>query len=360
MGVLSWLVARLVRLFELVTLALMPVVEWGLLPDFVVVWATQLILRGRVRSLPQQPGALHDYVNAFVDDLRERPVAECAEQANAQHYEVPAEFFQLVLGRRLKYSAGYWPPGVGDLDQSEEAALQLFAERARLVDGQQVIDVGCGWGSLTLFVAERYPRSHVTCLSNSRAQSLFIVEQCRRRGLNNVRSIVADLATFDDPELAGRFDRAVSVECFEHMKNYDRLLAKVAAWLRPQGKLCVHVFVHAGAPYHFDDDGWMSREFFSGGTMPSDHLFLRFARHLRVEKHWAIDGTHYARTCWSWLARMRARRAAVVDIFARTYGANNARRWFVKWELFFIACAALFQYKNGSQWYVSHYLFEKN
>jgi cyclopropane-fatty-acyl-phospholipid synthase len=332
--------------------------ERGAFPDRVIRFGIRSLLAKKLSEERKGgPEAAARRLDALVAELKRSPIAVHTLAANEQHYELPTSFFQIVLGKRLKYSGGLWAPGA-DLDASEEAMLALTCERAGLEDGQNVLELGCGWGSLSLFMAERYPKSHITAVSNSRTQKKHIDAVAAAACLTNLRVVTADVTHFETTE---SFDRAVSVEMFEHMRNYQKLFAKVASFLKPDGKLFVHVFAHRDYAYLYDDSDpadWMARYFFTGGTMPNDGLFARFPDALAVEKTWKVDGTHYQKTCEAWLKRMDARKAEVEAIFRETYG-KDAKKWIVYWRVFFMACAELFGYDRGREWAVCHYLFRK-
>ncbi len=335
-------------------------VEQGLVPDRVIRNGIRRLSERRLREIHASDAeAAARLSERFVRAMDAADTAPLPDLANEQHYEVPAEFFALVLGRHRKYSACWWPEGIARLDDAEAAALAATCERAGIGAGQEVLELGCGWGSLTLWMAERYPSSRITAVSNSGSQRRYIEAEAERRGLRNVRVLTADMNAFDTEV---RFDRVVSVEMFEHMRNWRRLFARVHGWLRPGGRFFMHVFCHRSTPYAFVDGGpsdWMSRHFFSGGMMPSDELALRFQDSLRFLARWRWDGTHYERTANAWLANLDARREAALPVLASAYGPDAADQWLQRWRIFFMACAELFGYRRGQEWWVAHYLFER-
>jgi cyclopropane-fatty-acyl-phospholipid synthase len=294
----------------------------------------------------------------FVAAMRAGPVAPVPQRANEQHYELPDGLFAAALGPRRKYSCCYWADGTESLADAERAALELTCERAELADGQRILELGCGWGSLTLFMAQRYPRASIVAVSNSRSQREHIVASAAAAGLTNVRVVTADMNEF---EYAGSVDRIVSVEMFEHMRNYELLFQRIARWLAADGKFFMHIFVHRSTPYEFVDAGpadWLSRHFFAGGIMPSDDLPLRFQEHLALERRWRWSGMHYSRTADAWLENFDMRAAELEPILEAAYG-KAAAVWRQRWRIFFMACAELFGYANGQEWFVSHYRFAR-
>jgi len=334
--------------------------EKNKIPDYFIRIGIRKLLKQRLQEEKKDnTEAQQIYLMQLIDELKASPIAINTQDANEQHYEVPTEFYKYCLGKYLKYSSGYWKKGVTDINTSEKDMLELTCERAELQNGQLVLELGCGWGSLSLFMAAKYPQSNFTVVSNSRTQKIYIDEQAQQRGISNLTVITANINDFT---LDKTFDRVVSVEMFEHMRNYKKLMKLVSSFLKPEGKLFVHIFTHKDLAYKFevkDASDWMSKYFFTGGIMPSDDLLLYFNQHLSIEKHWHVSGTHYSKTSEAWLHNMDAHKADIIPLFEKTYGTENAIKWWVYWRIFYMACAELWAYNNGEEWMVSHYLFTK-
>lgn len=335
--------------------------ERGLLPDSLIRVGIRRLLRQRLaHDVPVDPDARQRAAEGVRRAMDRSLVAEATDRANAQHYEVPARFFELCLGPRLKYSSCLWPDGCETLAEAEDSMLHLTCERAGIADGQQILELGCGWGSLSLWMGERYPDARITAVSNSAAQRDFILGRARRAGLDNLQVLTRDMNSFHAP---GRYDRVVSVEMFEHMRNWRALLDRVADWLEPEGRLFLHVFCHREVPYLFEDQDtgdWMARHFFTGGLMPSLALPAQVATSLTAERQWVVSGRHYERTLRAWLERLDARRAEAEELFGKTSGARDAPLRVERWRLFFLACAELFGYDDGREWVVGHTLLRSS
>jgi cyclopropane-fatty-acyl-phospholipid synthase len=328
----------------------------GLIRNGIRAWCAQRLKEELLGGAEQQAARFQGRIEL----LRQSPVAIHTDAANAQHYELPPAFFQHCLGKRLKYSCAYYPRGNETLDQAEEAMLQLYGQRAELADGQSILELGCGWGSATLWMAERFPRATIQAVSNSKSQREFIEAECLRRGLTNVRVRTEDVNRLQLE--SQQYDRCICVEMFEHVRNYDTLLRNIGTWLRPGGKLFVHIFAHRTLMYPFEtegDDNWMGRFFFTGGLMPSASTLLCFQSRLDIEQQWLVEGTHYERTANHWLANQDAHQSAVMEALTGAYGAQNAPLWFQRWRMFWMACAELFGYADGQEWLVAHYRFAR-
>ena len=328
--------------------------ERGWVPEPVVRAGIRRLIRGRLADQARRAPDPEAALAAFVRSMERAELAPVPHLANQQHYEVPAAFFEAVLGRHLKYSCALWEPGTETLDDAEAAMLDLTCRRAGLADGQRILELGCGWGSLSLWVAGRHPRARVTAVSNSASQGAFIRSRAAALGLANLEVVTADMNRF---AAAGRFDRVVSVEMFEHMRNWPALLARIGGWLEPDGRLFLHVFSHRRYAYPFDVDGrgdWMARHFFTGGIMPAHDLIVRVPSPFEAEERWLVDGTHYQRTAEAWLGRLDAGRDRAVAALSTVLPRREADLQVGRWRLFFQACAELFGFAGGEEWGVSH------
>jgi cyclopropane-fatty-acyl-phospholipid synthase len=341
-------------MIESVWSAALTAAEQGYVPDSFIRRGIRQLCAERLRE--QSSGGLT--AQEFAGMMRSGPLAPVPEKANQQHYEVPPEFFQSVLGSRLKYSCCEWDEGVTNLEQAEEAALARTCERAELKNGQEILELGCGWGSLSLWMAEQFPDSEILAVSNSASQRRFIESRAVERGLSNLEVVTCDMNDFSTDQ---KFDRVVSIEMFEHMRNYEVLLERIAGWLNPDGKLFVHIFCHQKYGYPFEAKGsadWMAQHFFTGGIMPNFDVFEQFRTDMKLSRSWSWGGTHYEKTANAWLARMDASRDELMPIFESTYGESDSRMWFQRWRIFFMACAELWGYDSGREWFVGHYLLQ--
>jgi cyclopropane-fatty-acyl-phospholipid synthase len=335
--------------------------ERGLIPDFLVRMGIRKLLAERLTDEGQNNPDLAQerHAHVFAKCMR-GPLAVQTKAANEQHYEVGADFFKLALGPHRKYSSCWFHPQVEDLGQAENAMLQQTCEKALIVDGDRILELGCGWGSLTLYIAQHYPQCHITAVSNSHRQKISILADCQRLGLNNVDVITANLVDFTTEE---KFDRVVSVECFEHLRNHRLLFKRISSWLNEHGTCFVHIFTHRNFAYLFEDDGdkdWMARHFFSGGMMPSDRWLLLCQDDLVCQQHWQVSGTHYAKTSECWLRNLDKNKDAAIECFVKDGLTPAAAHLQVnRWRIFFMACAELWGYADGNEWMVSHYRFAK-
>jgi cyclopropane-fatty-acyl-phospholipid synthase len=326
--------------------------ERGLIPDFILNFFIQKISLGRVNSATNENEKL-----TVINQLKSGPIAEKTSDANDQHYEVPPEFFQLVLGRHMKYSCSHFDSELDDLNHAEESMLQLYLDRAGIQGNQKILDLGCGWGSFSLFAAAKFPTSKFTAVSNSRDQINFINAEAKKRGLKN---LIAMQKNINEMSFNETFDKVISIEMFEHMRNYESLLSKVSNFLKPNGELFVHIFCHRFACYLYEaknESDWMTKNFFEGGIMPSEDIFSNFENDLKVVRSWKVNGTHYGLTSQKWLEKHDKNKSKIIPLFNQHYG--DGKIWFFRWRLFFLTCAKFFSINKGNDWYVTHYLLRK-
>ena len=321
------------------------------LPDLVIRAAIHRLCS---RTATRLAAASADRDAAFAREMAARAIAEHADAANAQHYEVPAAFFATVLGPNRKYSSCFYNSEATSLQEAEEEALRQTEAHADLADGQSILELGCGWGSLSLFMARQFPHANIVAVSNSNSQREYIESEAARRGLTNLRVITADMNAFDTTE---QFDRIVSVEMFEHMMNWRELLTRVRSWLKPDGRFFMHIFTHRSGTYLFDRadrEDWIAQHFFTGGVMPSHHLIRQYADLFSIEKEWRWSGTHYQRTAMDWLANFDAHASEIEAVLSEVYGSET-HLWMRRWRWFFLATSGLFGYANGDEWGISQY-----
>ena len=339
---------------------LIKLAERGLIPDFLIRNGIKQLCTARLKMEKKLGQEMIEEKNqSWIKTLKNSPVALVPEKANEQHYEVPPSFFEYVLGPHMKYSSGFWPKENMNLENSEKEMLSLSCKRAEIQDGQSILELGCGWGSLTLYIAKKYPNSSITAVSNSADQKDFITKLCQNNSISNISVITSDMNSFS---IDKQFDRIMSIEMFEHMRNYKKLLRLLSGFLHDDGKLFVHIFSHRYLTYPFEDNGpgdWMAREFFSGGMMPSHNLLLYFQNDLKIEESWRLSGSHYQKTSKQWLKRMDENQEKIIEVFSETYGNDYAHVWFQRWRIFFMSCEILFGYDNGDEWGLSHYRFKK-
>lgn len=329
------------------------------IPDAILRFGIKRLISDKKREVGDIFNKDHEaQLRKYADNLKTLPIAIETDKANEQHYEVPAEFYLLSLGKHLKYSCCSWEQAT-NLDDAEKEMLEKYIERAQIADDQDILDLGCGWGSFSLYAATRFPKSNFTAVSNSSSQKEYIDNKAKELGLANLKVITANVVHF---EAEGKFDRVVSIEMMEHMKNYQLLFEKISRWLKDDGKMFVHIFTHNKGAYPFevkDQTDWMSKYFFSGGMMPADKLFYHFQDDLKIVDHWKVDGIHYEKTSYAWLQNMDKNKKRILELFEETYGKGEGMKWFRYWRIFYMACEELWAFDNGKEWIVSHYLFEK-
>jgi cyclopropane-fatty-acyl-phospholipid synthase len=337
--------------------AAIQLIEKGLVPRPLIRRGIRALLGQRLKEQEQVWDAdPKKAMEAWTESMRSASIALVPDKANEQHYEVPAAFFNLVLGPNKKYSSAYYDRKGMTLEQAEDAMLGLTCERAQLVNGQSILELGCGWGSLTLWMARHYPDSKITAVSNSAPQRQSIEASLEKEGFTNVTVLTEDMNTFEAP---GTYDRIVSVEMFEHMRNWEELLGRARGWIKNDGKLFMHVFAHMRYAYPFEvqgDDDWMGRYFFSGGMMPQHDMLDQLNIPFDVADRWVVSGSHYAQTSEHWAQNLERHKRVILPILAETYGDDQAKVWFQRWRVFFLSCAELFAWDKGQEWVVSHHL----
>lgn len=339
---------------------LLSLAEKKVLPDYLIRFGIRNLLVKRLNSLLSKcPEERQKIKQEFIRAMNSAPIALVPELANEQHYEIPSNFYNLCLGKNKKYSSCFWDDNTQSLNKAEQLALELTCKNARLSDGLNILELGCGWGSLTLWMAKKFPKSKITAVSNSSSQRSYIINQAKLKKLKNIKIITSDMNDFETMQ---KFDRVVSVEMIEHMRNHKRLFFNISEWLKPKGLFFMHIFVHHSTPYLFevkDKDDWMSKYFFSGGMMPSEDLPLYFQDKLKIEEQWIWSGKHYEKTANAWLQNIDKNETKATEILEDIYGKKDAKKWLQRWRIFFMACAELWGFNKGNEWKVSHYLFKK-
>ncbi|MBC7428364.1 MAG: class I SAM-dependent methyltransferase [Bacteriovorax sp.] len=348
---------------ELLTKNFIKALEHGFIPDPVTRAGIRTLLKKRIEESNDAVKSDPDYLNNYVQSLKKSPLAIMTKEANQQHYEVPTSFYDLSLGLHKKYSSCYWEESTKTLEEAEQLALNLSIEHAGIVDGMRVLELGCGWGSLSLELAKRFPKSQIVAVSNSKTQKTYIDVEAKKRGLPNLSILTRDLSLKENYEFGvEKFDRVMSIEMMEHLRNYELFFKYLSFSIKDDGKFFIHIFTHKKIPYFFETEGeenWMGKYFFSGGQMPSRDLLDEFNNDLIVERKWDWNGVHYSKTLEAWLNNTDQEKALVLEMFKQTYGKDQAIVWYNRWRVFFMSCSELFKYENGKEWGVTHYLMTK-
>ncbi|MFA8450953.1 MAG: cyclopropane-fatty-acyl-phospholipid synthase family protein [Bacteroidales bacterium] len=334
------------------------VIKSNILPDFMIRYAIRVLLKGTLRKQESITKEKTYSIDNYLNILSKSQIAIDTDEANEQHYEVPISFFTKVLGPYLKYSCGLWGSTNDKLESSEKNMLELYIQRAQISNGQRILDMGCGWGSLSLFLAKRFPDCSIVCISNSKTQKEYIDKEINKFELTNLECITQDINKFKTEK---KFDRIISIEMFEHIRNYVEIFSRIENMLSEKGLLFIHIFAHRKYAYYFDkysESSWMARTFFSGGTMPSENLLPKAATNFELKNHWIVSGLHYQKTLEAWLKEMDNQKEIITNIFKATYGYEY-KKMFIYWRIFFMACAETFGYNNGNEWRINHYLFQK-